>query len=108
MQTQMVSTTNGVYYMQLDQPLTGRWAGDVEIKLHEIAQNGCRQVVLNLKDVPFIDKRGLKTLISGLEALNNNAKNLQLVAPQTQPRLLFELTGYDQIFHITDQPLDFC
>ena len=106
MQTQNLTITTDVY-LKLDQPLSGRWAGDVENRLKEIARQGGERVILNLENVPFIDKRGLATLISGLQVLGNNAANLQLVAPQTQPKLLFELTGFDQIFHITDQPISF-
>jgi len=105
MQTQNLTMTTDVYFIKLDQPLSGRWAGDVENRLQEIARQGGKRVVLNLENVPFIDKRGLATLIAGLQALGNNAANLQLIAPQTQPKLLFELTGFDQIFHIIDRPV---
>lgn len=105
MQTQNFTMATDVYLIKLDQPLSGNCAGDVENRLREIAQQGYKRIVLNLENVPFIDKRGLATLIAGVKALGNNTANLQLVAPQTQPKLLFELTGFDQIFHITDRPV---
>ena len=62
---------------------------------------GCRHLIVNLEKVPFIDSHGLAALVIGLKIFDDGDK-LRLVAPQAQPKLLFELTMFDQIFHITD------
>ena len=94
-------TQSDVHLLKLDRPLTGRWAGEVEQAFRDISKNGVQHVIFNMEDVPFIDQHGLSALVTGLKVLNGNGKNLQLVAPQTQPQLVFELTGYDKVFSIT-------
>ena len=59
-------------------------------------------VVVDLKNVPFIDSSGLAALVSGLKTLGGEAANLKLAAPQSQARLLFELTMFDRVFEIHD------
>ncbi len=93
-----------VHLLKLNRPLSGRWAGEVEQAFTDLFNRGARRVVLNLEDVPFIDGHGLSVLVAGLKIFKNNAQNLHLIAPQEQPRLLFELTGFDKIFSIADSP----
>lgn len=92
-----------VHFLKLSLPLSSAGAREVEQKLREIAMQGGRRVILDLADVPFIDRNGLDVLVKALKLLGNDAKNLQLLSPQVQPRLVFELTGYDRIFHITHE-----
>jgi anti-sigma B factor antagonist len=101
MKTFQHSETPNVYLLALNQPLTGLHADEVREKFTEIAANGGKRVVLNMAQVSFMDTRGLAALIAGLRLFGNRADGVQLVAPQTQPSLLFELTGFDKIFHIT-------
>ena len=89
-----------VHLLKLNRPLSGRWAGEVEQVFRDISKNGVQRVIFNMEDVPFIDQHGLLALVTGLKVLNGKGKNLQLVAPQAQPQLVFELTGYDKIFSI--------
>jgi anti-anti-sigma factor len=93
-------TQQDVHLLKLNRPLSGRWAGEVEQAFRDISKNGVQRVIFNMEDVPFIDRHGLSALVTGLKVLNGKGKNLQLVAPQTQPQLVFELTGYDKIFSI--------
>jgi anti-sigma B factor antagonist len=67
----------------------------------DISQQGAKKVIVNLENVPFIESHGLAALVIGLKIFDDG-KNLRLAAPQAQPKLLFELTMFDRIFHITD------
>ena len=91
-----------VHVLKLDRPLSGRWAGEVELTFRAISQNGASRVVFDMESIPFIDQHGLAALVKGWELLNGSGKNLHLVSPQAQPQLVFELTGFDKIFSITD------
>ncbi len=92
---------NNTYLLKISQPLSGARAGEVERKLAQLIRHGAKRVVVNLEDVTFIDGRGLAALAAGLKLLGNHADRLPLVAPQVQPSLVFELTGYNRIFYIT-------
>ena len=59
-------------------------------------------MVVDLSGVPFIDSSGLAALVSGLKTFGGEADNLRLAAPQSQAKLLFELTMFDRVFKIFD------
>jgi len=67
-----------------------------------LAEQGVKQVIVDLQDVPLIDSRGLVSLISGYKSFGSKAKNFRLSGLNNQPKLVFELTGFDQIFEIYD------
>jgi anti-anti-sigma factor len=68
----------------------------------DISEHGIERVVVNLEDVPFIDSSGLAALIAGYKIFGSDADNFQLIGAQDQPRLVFELTGFDHIFRTDD------
>jgi anti-anti-sigma factor len=100
----MISHTvldNGVHLINLEQPLYASQAQETMQLFREMSQQGAEKVIVNLEKVPLIDSHGLAALVVGLKIFDDGEK-LRLVAPQAQPKLLFELTMFDQIFHITD------
>jgi anti-sigma B factor antagonist len=92
---------NEVYLIQLQQPLHGGLAMETMQLFRDISQQGAEKVIVNLENVPFIDSHGLAALVIGLKIFGYG-QNLRLAAPQEQPKLLFELTMFDRIFHISD------
>ncbi len=82
--------------------LNARSAEDAKQTFRNLAEQGVTQVVVDLHQVPFIDSSGLAALVSGLKTLGGEAANLKLAAPQSQARLLFELTMFDRVFEIHD------
>lgn len=68
----------------------------------DISEHGIERVVVNLEDVPFIDSSGLAALIAGYKIFGSDADNFRLIGAQDQPRLVFELTGFDHIFQTDD------
>jgi len=102
--TRQAGIEAGNCWLELDQPLTGPWADQLEQEFRALPDRGIRRVVLNLEGVPLIDGRGLSALVTGLKIFGDEPQNLCLVAPQAQPRLVFELTGFDKIFCIAPTP----
>jgi anti-sigma B factor antagonist len=100
----MISHTileNEVYLVHLNQPLHAKQARETMQLFRDISQRGAKKVIVNLENVPFIDSHGLAALVVGLKIFDGD-KKMRLAAPQEQPRLLFELTMFDRIFHISD------
>ena len=99
----MISHTileNGVHLINLNQPLHAAVAQETMRLFQDISRQGAKKMIVNLEKVPFIDSYGLTALVLGLK-LFGDSQNFCLAAPQLQPRLLFELTSFDQIFHLT-------
>jgi anti-anti-sigma factor len=91
-----------VHLVQLSGPLNSSQSKAVKQTLKNALETGAKRLIVNLEDVPFMDSSGLVALVAGLKTFGNNGRNFRLVAPQTQPRLLLELTGFDSIFQIFD------
>jgi anti-sigma B factor antagonist len=83
-------------------PLSGIISEEVKLTINEVYNQGARHVIVNLEEVPFIDSRGLAVLASVLKSANDDGRTLRLAGPQSQPKLVFELTGFDKVFHIFD------
>ena len=58
------------------------------------------RVIVNLKQVHFIDSTGLATLVRGMRQSHEKAGDLVLCDLQQPVRIIFELTKLDRAFHI--------
>lgn len=94
---------NGVQHVvKLSGPLNVNQEVVVTQRFRSLAAEGVNQVMVDLSEVPFIDSRGLAALVAGYQLFGSAAPSFQLTGLQRQPQLLFELTGFDNIFHIVD------
>lgn len=91
-----------VYLLELNGPLNSACSDEIKHALLDLHEKGARSVVVNLKEVPFIDSSGLAALILGLKTFNSDNREFSLAALQSQPKLVLELTGFDKIFRILD------
>jgi anti-sigma B factor antagonist len=98
--TKAVSSTVSV--VSFNGALNARSAEEAKQTFRTLVDQGVSQVIVDLNQVPFIDSSGLAALVSGLKTLGGEAANLKLAAPQSQARLLFELTMFDRVFEIHD------
>ncbi len=94
------SESSTVSIVSLNGALNARSAEEAKQTFRDLSDKGVEKVIVNLKEVPFIDSSGLASLVSGLKTLGGEASNLKLAAPQSQARLLFELTMFDRVFEI--------
>jgi anti-sigma B factor antagonist len=102
--SKVVSPT--VSIVTLNGALNARSAEEAKQIFRDLAEKGVAQVIVDLQSVPFIDSSGLAALVSGLKTLGGEASNLKLAAPQSQAKLLFELTMFDRVFEIHDSVND--
>ncbi len=100
------SVSSNVSIVELNGALNARSAEEAKQTFRNLAEQGVTQVIVDLNEVPFIDSSGLAALVSGLKTLGGEATNLKLAAPQSQARLLFELTMFDRVFEIHDSVED--
>ena len=96
------SLGSDTYLVKLNGALNARSAEDAKQTFRDLSDKSAKRVIVDLDGVPFIDSSGLAALVSGLKTFGGDAQNLRLAAPQSQARLLFELTMFDRVFQIFD------
>jgi anti-sigma B factor antagonist len=68
--------------------------------LKSIAAESPSLVVVDLKEVDFIDSSGLSALVSGLKALRQSGGSISLSRPHPQALTALRLTLLDRVFPI--------
>jgi anti-sigma B factor antagonist len=64
------------------------------------------QVIVNLRDLYFVDSSGLAVLVQGLKRARENQGNLCLCNLQSPVRMILELTRFDKVFEIFSNEKD--
>jgi|LSQX01.1.fsa_nt_gb anti-sigma B factor antagonist len=59
-------------------------------------------IVVDMKEIDFIDSSGLGSLVSCLRLVNNEGGDIRLSSLQSQIRALLELTRMHRVFQIFD------
>ena len=80
--------------------LDGTKATQVRQEIDGILNQGADIVLIDLKDVTFIDSSGLGALVSALKAVRSAGGKLFICSINAQVRMLFELTSMDRVFQI--------
>lgn len=65
-----------------------------------LARHRCRQVVVNLKKVTFMDSSGLGALLSRFRTLAQRQGRMVLVGPQPQVQAVLEMAGVRRLIPI--------
>jgi anti-sigma B factor antagonist len=102
MEISVKSVSSTVNIVSFNGALNARSAEEAKQTFRNLVEQEVSQVIVDLQEVPFIDSSGLAALVSGLKTLGGESANLKLAAPQSQARLLFELTMFDRVFEIHD------
>ncbi|ABQ26234.1 STAS domain-containing protein [Geotalea uraniireducens] len=84
-------------------------SGELKIEVQRLFEEGKKNVLVDLKDVRFIDSSGLGALVSGFKNAISHQGILKLSSLQSQVRSMFELTRLHRVFEIfssTSEALD--
>jgi anti-anti-sigma factor len=66
----------------------------------QLLKEGAEIILIDLKDISFIDSSGLGTLVVLLKKVRSMGRRLCICSINDQVRMLFELTNMDQVFDI--------
>ncbi|HXZ82062.1 MAG TPA: STAS domain-containing protein [Terriglobales bacterium] len=80
-------------------PGSGTSLRDVVPKL---LKEGKRKILLNLKDVNYIDSSGIGDIITAYSSTRNQGGELRLASPSPQVRDLFQITKLYTILDVSD------
>lgn len=77
-------------------------APDFRQTLLEVQYGGGQQVVLDLRELEFLDSFGLGVIVGGVRRARTHDGDLVLVCPAGRIRHVFEVTGVDRLVALTD------
>lgn len=71
-------------------------------RLIELVSQGKYKIVVDLEQVEFLDSTGLGVLVGGLKRVRSHDGDLSLVCTQSRILKVFEITGLNKVFTISD------
>lgn len=80
-------------------PGSGLILGDV---IRDLANKGQTKILLNLKDVRYIDSSGLGDLVRSVTSLRRQGGDLKLLSPAPMVLEVLQITRLDKILDIKD------
>ncbi|HSM82759.1 MAG TPA: STAS domain-containing protein [Nodosilinea sp.] len=75
-------------------------AEDFRHAVEELLEAGAEVILVDLKDITFIDSSGLGTLVVLLKKVRGLNRSLCICSINDQVRMLFELTSMDRVFEV--------
>ncbi len=73
---------------------------ELKSEMQRLFAEGNKNILVDLKDVRFIDSSGLGALVSGFKNAISHQGNLKLSTLQPQVKSMFELTRLHRVFEI--------
>ncbi|BDA68465.1 anti-sigma-factor antagonist [Rivularia sp. IAM M-261] len=77
-------------------------------EISDIVANKVEILLIDLKEVKFIDSSGLGALVSSMQMVRNANGKLFICSASDQVKMLFQLTKMDRLFQTFDDQADFC
>lgn len=75
-------------------------SSELKTEVQKLFEQGMKNMLIDLKDVRFIDSSGLGALVSGFKNAISHQGNLKLSTLQSQVKSMFELTRLHRVFEI--------
>ena len=82
---------------------------ELKAEMNRLFESGTKDLIVDLKEVRFIDSSGLGVLVSGFKNASTRQGSLKLSGLQAQVKSMFELTRLLRVFDIfltVDEALD--
>jgi anti-sigma B factor antagonist len=76
----------------------GEGSGLVRNTIKDLVKTGQKNILLNLKDVTYIDSAGLGELVGSYATVSNVAGNIKLLHPQSKVHDLLQVTKLYTVF----------
>ncbi len=99
-----VASSQGASTVELRGELDGYSAERLRHCLQELTDAGHRRIVLDVKEMEFIDSAGLGVLIAATKCLSQHEGELVVTSAGPQAAKLFEMTGVDTVVTVEREP----
>ncbi len=96
----MVSMDTTVQVLVPTGILDSTQAEEVRTQVDSALSTGAKTLLMDLKDITFIDSSGLGVLVSVLKKVRSQSCEMVVCSINPQVKMLFELTSMDRVFEI--------
>ncbi len=97
-----VAEMNEVRVVNLSGSIDVSYSSELRTTLKNMVDTGTTGIIINLKDVNFIDSSGLGIFVAIYKMLKPLGGSISLVNPQKTVLRIFDLTGTRKVFQIFD------
>ena len=73
---------------------------ELKVEINRLFESGTKDLLVDLKEVRFIDSSGLGVMVSGYKNAATRQGSIKLCSLQTQVKSMFELTRLHRVFDI--------
>ncbi|MBK5276133.1 MAG: STAS domain-containing protein [Desulfuromonadales bacterium] len=73
---------------------------ELKAEMNRLFEGGTKDLLVDLKEVRFIDSSGLGVLVSGYKNASTRQGSIKLCSLQSQVKSMFELTRLHRVFDI--------
>jgi anti-sigma B factor antagonist len=73
---------------------------ELKVEMNRLFEGGTKDLLVDLKEVRFIDSSGLGVMVSGYKNAATRQGSIKLCSLQTQVKSMFELTRLHRVFDI--------
>lgn len=87
--------------------LDGTRTQELRDRVNQGIDQGAKTILVDLKEVSFMDSSGLGALVTALKAVRAAGGKLCICSINEQVKILFELTSMDRVFEIFRDQNDF-
>ncbi len=87
--------------------LDGTRTQELRDRINQGVEQGASTILVDLKEVTFMDSSGLGALVTALKAVRATGGKLCICSINEQVKILFELTSMDRVFEIFRDQSDF-
>jgi anti-sigma B factor antagonist len=77
-------------------------APELRTHLHELCTDGTQTVVVDLREVTFLDSSALGVLVGALRRCRENESDFKLVIDSPRLLKIFDITGLTSVFQISE------
>jgi len=88
--------------VRIKDKITFEHCPDLQTRLDSLLEEGVREVVLDFKDVPFMDSSGIGEVLRLFKLMRDRQGNLILINPNQKLRDLFDMYRFQQFMKIVD------
>ena len=86
--------------MVREERLDAHNSDELKIEMNRLFESGTKNLLVDLKEVRFIDSSGLGVLVSGFKNASTHQGSIKLCSLQNQVKSMFELTRLHRVFDI--------
>ncbi|MEM1238252.1 MAG: STAS domain-containing protein [Cyanobacteria bacterium P01_H01_bin.26] len=95
-----ISMDLGVHVIEPSGILDGTQTAAFRQQVDEALEKGAKVLLIDLKDITFVDSSGLGVLVACLKKVRTASSKMYVCSINDQVRMLFELTSMDRVFEV--------